>query len=314
MPFLRTFLATAIVMALLGSSVLYARYFVIHVNDQTELLRYQLTKLEAAKRAALPIDTVFVGDSSLGNAIDADLYATLTGRASLSLALSGGYGYSGSVNMAARALDLRSVRTVILMQTVDVASRAFAKDEFLFTSIAETWGALPFRLKWRVLSQLPGLLTRYTYIADTFGRLARPDFSLIGNDYVVQRGSYDPARMERDSHIAEIKPDNLVSLEWLAERCRAGGIRCLYVHGPLYRTIRSRVGRQVRAVNDLVKKAGLPVLCPMPLALDASTLGNAADHVAPDMKTAATRRLAVLLDEWQAGLAVDCAALDLPLD
>src|SRR5262249_16834400 len=63
-----------------------------------KLLRYQKQKL-ARSHAAL----VLVGDSSLGNAIDAELLSQLSGKPTINLALTGSHGFEGAYNMLRRA-------------------------------------------------------------------------------------------------------------------------------------------------------------------------------------------------------------------
>ena len=54
------------------------------------LNNYQIKKTQTLQN----IDTVFVGDSSLGNALDAQHFSSLSGKDSVNLALTGLYGYA----------------------------------------------------------------------------------------------------------------------------------------------------------------------------------------------------------------------------
>jgi hypothetical protein len=53
-----------------------------------EIYGYQRDKLGTART----IDIAFVGDSSLGNAINAELFSSLSGHNAVNLALTGSYG------------------------------------------------------------------------------------------------------------------------------------------------------------------------------------------------------------------------------
>src|SRR5688572_25430320 len=83
-----------------------------------ELLDYQSAKLDGQ-----PADTIFVGDSTLGHAIDAELWSALSGRRSVNLALTGVYGYEGGFNFIRRSLRTLRPRNVILMYAPDMMAR-----------------------------------------------------------------------------------------------------------------------------------------------------------------------------------------------
>jgi hypothetical protein len=84
-----------------------------------QLYRYQLAELTVDEPAAV----VLVGDSSVGNAVDARAWSSTLGKPVLSLALSGDYGYRGTLNMLRRALRGRQPQVAIVFQTLDIATR-----------------------------------------------------------------------------------------------------------------------------------------------------------------------------------------------
>jgi hypothetical protein len=67
---------------------------------EAKLLRHQLDKIDAASR----VDVLLVGDSTLGNTVDAEAWSRESGQAVLSLPLTGDYGYGGTLNMLRRVL------------------------------------------------------------------------------------------------------------------------------------------------------------------------------------------------------------------
>src|SRR3954452_20542554 len=77
--------ATLIVIGLATAMVLLTLRLGREVNLDWALLDHQLRKIGGA-----PVpDTIFVGDSSLGNAISAEEWSKLAGRPAVSLALTG---------------------------------------------------------------------------------------------------------------------------------------------------------------------------------------------------------------------------------
>ena len=69
-------------------------------------------------------DLIFVGDSSLGNSIDAELFSKLASRRAENYALTAGFGLRGSLDMVKKIHQRNpALRTVVLMQTVDIFTK-----------------------------------------------------------------------------------------------------------------------------------------------------------------------------------------------
>jgi hypothetical protein len=90
----------------------------ISVPDRV-LLAHQISKFEHPTAT-----TLFLGDSSLGNAISAARWAELSGHSAANLALTGVYGYAGSYNFLRRALQRGRPDNVVIMHTADMPTRA----------------------------------------------------------------------------------------------------------------------------------------------------------------------------------------------
>ncbi len=91
---------------------------------------YQRDKLDAART----IDIAFVGDSSLGNAIDATLFSSLAGHPAVNLALTGSYGSGGAYNMTYKVLQHHTPGLIVIMQSIDVMRRTEAFPGFYFSA------------------------------------------------------------------------------------------------------------------------------------------------------------------------------------
>ena len=106
------------------------------------LVRYQQDKIRSGVA-----DTLFIGDSSLGNAISVDHWQKITGHQATNLALTGVMGYAGSLVMLENALKYAPVKNVIIMQTPDMMTRSVAHNainalqlpETTFDEIANWW-------------------------------------------------------------------------------------------------------------------------------------------------------------------------------
>jgi hypothetical protein len=263
---------------------------------------YQLDKLE---HAPANVATVFVGDSSLGNAIDAKLFGELAGAPTLNLALTASYGYAGSYNMLRRVLLRFRPRNVIIVQTADMPKR---EEDTLAALLVEeeadrqagVWQHLSFELGTR-LEYL-----QLIYNVDSFKRAAtnlfvnKPRTAEFINDYPAQSGHFEPtaATIVRDTLRPGVNRGKLPYLVRIAELCRAEHLNCIYAHGPLLGEICAASRTYLDEASVTIRGAGLEVLSGTPLCLSATEVGDSMYHAAPSFKAQATREYFRLLAPW----------------
>ncbi|MGE5506095.1 MAG: hypothetical protein ACM31L_16865 [Actinomycetota bacterium] len=287
--------------ALMAAAGLAAAWLLTAYGYQRGLITYHfldLLEVQKAKIAAHPeAETVFVGDSSLGNAIDAAHWAERTGRPTLNLALTGVYGYAGSLNMVRRVLKNGHPRTIVVFHTLDVAARPTPYMGFVHTYDG-----------WLPLAEVPvtELARAYFNYQAALGTLkgllrggARPKLPIV-DDYVAQGPPLAPERIAQGGRGekwtgAAINPANLGFLKALAETCRAAGVRCIYAHGPLAEPACRRMAPYAAALNVAVVAAGLELATPEPVCMPAEDVGDSPDHVRPGRKRAFTERYLDLL-------------------
>ena len=72
---------------------------------------------------------IFVGDSSLGNSINAELFSEKSGKKAENYALTGSLGFKASYNMMKTVHDYNpNLKTVVIVQTIDMFTRGPAPD------------------------------------------------------------------------------------------------------------------------------------------------------------------------------------------
>lgn len=248
-----------------------------------QLYRYQLAKLAQAAPAA---DTVvLVGDSSLGNAVDARAWSAALQRPVLSLALTGDYGYQGTLNMLRRALRHGPVGLVVVFQTLDIATRKPAYDGQLYTAqhLGDLAGIPPLWL-FSALASLDPLASAVAAALrdeEDMRAYAAVDYhpqAAAGARRALAPVDAPPPQVER------IRQDDLASLAQIAAVCRRHRVRCLYVHGPLIEPQCGRAAGYVRALSAAIERTGLAVVPDTPICLPRADAGDAEDHVAPERK------------------------------
>jgi hypothetical protein len=254
-----------------------------------DLYRYQQAKLQHGG----PVNTIFVGDSSLGNAIDASYWSKLSGNSALNLALAGSFGYPGYYNVLRQAVTAHSPKLVIVMATAETMQRAVSYRGYLITTtLTDALDVVPpitfvetyanGETAWRVLRRVAQELT---------GSLK----SRIRGDYIAQRARLtDPigsARLAGDVLNADrIQSDQLQFLRAISELCGAQGLTCVYAHGPILDIYCKTSKAYLTEASQLIESTGLIVVDGTPVCVPPSEVGDSVDHVGPTFKREYTRR------------------------
>lgn len=287
--YLRVFGLTSVILlaVLAGISAASYRYGLIDVATRW-IYDHQVAKIEGAHE----MKTIFVGDSSLGSAIDTALFSKLSGSPSASLALSGTYGVGASFNMIRRANDRHEVRTAVVMQSLNTMTRPDVVAGYFFTTA---------KLELTELSpiELAKLYLNYRTAKETIQQVQRRGFkreppSLEGG-HIAQK----KRRTGRDGPEEEVKnqpflPGMVSGAEIdfvvrIADYCESESIRCVYAHGPIYDGYCRTAGPYIESLNEAITGAGLEVVEGTPACLPLAEVGDQVDHIAPSMREPYTR-------------------------
>lgn len=245
---------------------------------ESELLRYQIEKIDDTPQ----VDILLVGDSSLGNGIDARDWSRRLGLSVMSLPLVGTYGFEGTLNMLRRAVRETRPRVVVVMQTLDMMRRRPSWPGALYT--AETLGDLADVPPREMLSSLAtwdipaGMLQ-----AAATGEAIDPAISRL--DYVPQ----NPARFggtlyPRTYEPRAVRKDAAASLRRIGDFCRDQALTCLYASGPyLDPQCKESLG-YAQAIAEVARQAGLIPVAGTPVCMPRSDVGDSEDHVIPSRR------------------------------
>jgi hypothetical protein len=253
---------------------------------------------QRAKIDRLPsIDIVFVGDSSLGNAINADLFGQLSGAPTANLALTGSFGSGGAYNMIRAVMADHRPRLFVVLQTIDVMHRKEAFPGFYFSAApGELLTTSPIQILELYFSQKTAKKV-LAQVADTgFADTAER----IENDYITQRGHPIGRPPREEVAIHPLLPDMVADTQLgyirrIADLCRSADVACVYAHGPVFDGYCHQAAAYIAELNVRVRAAGLDVVPGTPLCMEEAEVGNSIDHVRSDLKDAYTRRYYDLL-------------------
>jgi len=271
--------------------------------DRTELLAYQLGKLDAAGT----VDVLLLGDSTLGNTVEAAGWERASGRPVLSLALTGSFGYAGTLNMLRRAVRRVEPRLVVLMHTIETPGREIEWDGLVYT--AESLGDLAEASPLAVVQGLANLdLVRETLQAALVGEQPAPA-RLVERDYEPQQpprpDGVSPGVQGRRLVPEDLREDGIQLLERIGALCRERGVPCLYAHGPYVEPFCSQSGGFLEAANRRIEQAGLHLISETPVCIPRADVGDSEDHVAPQLRDTYSELHWQLVMEEAAALGVD---------
>ncbi len=256
-----------------------------------EIYEYQRAKVDPQQT----IDIAFVGDSSLGNAIDAALFTQLSGQTTVNLALNGSYGSGGAYNMARKVLEHHVPRLIIVMQSIDIGRRKEAFAGFYFSAEpAQLLTTSPVR----VLELYFSLKTARRVVEHVwkFGLTAQA--TTFDGDY-IQQGPADPSPEQevaknplRTNMIAQAQIDYIGKL---AQLCASHDAQCVYVYGPIFEGYCAQAQDYIDNMTAQIEAAGLDVVKGTPLCITPADVGDSVDHIRPGLKQEYTRRYFELL-------------------
>jgi hypothetical protein len=295
--YLAVYIAGALLIALAVGA--WSAYSLRKSEASLLVYSYQLDKLE---HATGDVATIFVGDSSLGNAIDAKLFGELEGAPAMNLALTATYGYSGSYNMLRRALTRLHPRNVVVVQAADLPKREASNLAAMLLGEEAARQASAWE---RVTSPIAASLeyVELIYNVDSLKRALAYTFApshtapQFADDYPMQHGQFKPTAdtVARETLQPGVDKRKLPYLGRIAALCREEHLNCIYAHGPLYGDLCAPSRAYLDEASATIRDAGLEVVPGTPLCLSAEQVGDSIYHASPAYKAQATREYYRLL-------------------
>jgi hypothetical protein len=253
-----------------------------HIFLYQKLYSYQLQKVATSHDAK----TIFVGDSSLGNAIDAGLFSQLSSSKTLNLALTGVYGYGGVYNMIKKAVKTNPVENVVIMLQPRALTAPASYDGYVYTF--EGPHDLTLKEWLRVgAAFLNVTLSPYALVNIAKHYLGILDIGEIKNDYVTQAAQIDLGQEWRPI-ASSVQVEHGRFLQKIKTFCDGHGINLVYVHGPLIKESVDISAPAIAGINRFLEQQGIQ-LQPRVMAIAREDVGDSDDHVAPAAKQDYTR-------------------------
>lgn len=238
------------------------------------------------KASSSNTEIIFVGDSSLGNSIDSETFSTLSNSRTNNYALTGKFGFKGSLYMAKQA-ENPNLKTVIFMQTL-----------YMFT--------LDVATVYVPSSKVLGLdisVFNFSAFKEFFIAIKRKAFKqnhdkkelTFKNDYIEQKLPNSPDLIYDSLKLKNIKLKKAKELYKISSYCQSKKLNCIYIHGPMVEDVCMNSKEYIEAVNQLVIQSGLKLARAEPVCIPKDKLGDAKDHVRSQFKKDYTKQFFEIL-------------------
>lgn len=249
------------------------------------------------RTAVPPVDTLFVGDSTLGYALDDRRFSRLRGAQTINLGTAGyAFGLPGAYSFIVQSLEHFRPKNIVIMLTPQTFSQSMKDLDydpikgFVLTSRDHLMllFSIDARTTWLVLRQfalmasdsdalrhrLEMLALRKTYSAncencsDFFADVSRDviDVNKVSQSWTHPTGDYQPF------------------LRKISAICTREEINCIYVHSTLLSKLCDEFGAYIGEISKMVEESGIRVIQPAPICVPAQEIGDSFNHVRPDYR------------------------------
>lgn len=241
-----SFLLIFILITILISIVDFKNKYIHETQDKNYLiLSHQIKKIKDSSN----IETAFLGDSSLGNAIDINTYNKISNKNGLNLALNEVYGFSGQYNFLKQVYkkNKSTLKNIYFVNSIYFLVNNTENEGFFLTSknildIKESYNLVEFitlYYKYFLLYQIKNLEEK---------KISYKHFKKknLDNDYIIQKNI-----IYRENYIPNSKKIFEKNKEYYLKKinkfCKSKNLDCKFFFGPLYKS-------KINLDNALIKK------------------------------------------------------------
>lgn len=265
----------------------------IVMNSNDLIKNYQIQKIQ--KLESKNLDTIIVGDSSAGNAINAELFSKLTGQDTVNLSLTGSWGIVGSLGLIKKVYSIKpEIKSVIIIQTLDIWNRPFSDNSIheLF-SLNDRLNILGLKSIINNEINLKEIKWFSKYIKK---KLKNENFPKIdfANDYLMQKKkkqfkSFKSLKMISSGKIKEFK--------LLENFCNSKKLNCIFFNGPIHENVINKSEDFFLEYNSFMKKSNI-IYFDKIFQYKDNIIGDSLDHISPDYKDSITKEYAIEIKKY----------------
>lgn len=279
----------------------------IYACARCDLLRYQESKIPLASEA----ETIVLGDSSIGYALDASRFSDLSGKRTLNMALTGyDYGVGGAYVLLTELLSKARPKNILIALTPQTLSAPMAEinDRPIrgFVQASRRRPEMLFTVNWPISLK----------VAKTAGiQLFDKQFVIDGIEYLQGARAPVPDHFSKHDYLEPSKDVlrlvKTFTMAWprapgdydvffgkIARLCETHGLNCLYMHAPLVQMVVDQNREFIKDIDSRIERTGIKVVRPSPIGIPDAELGNTINHIHPDVRLAYTEKIHALVGKF----------------
>jgi hypothetical protein len=289
---MRLFLQRVIVFStFLICTVFFVAFLLMKNNPHVyqRLYKYQTQKIKSNQT----FSNLFIGDSSLGNAIDSNEFSILSSQSTVNCALTGLYGYAGSYNILKTVHQFHpELKNVIIMQALDMQTRKVSMEGYV-----RTINSISDFTELEIEDKIDFLNKYMSYVRSLPFKFKVNQESIISKDYIKQVGNFNPNRVQHPYSKSDINPNKNKFLTKLKDYCSKHKLNLIYVHGPIFEDKLELSKEYIDSTNKLISSSGIKLIDSV-IPIKRSQLGNTIDHINPKYKKDFTRAYFELVENY----------------
>lgn len=264
-------------------------------NNENDVIRkYQSSKMVKN----LNIDTIFLGDSSCGNSINANHFNQLSNKSSMNLCLTGSFGMEGNINNLKNSLEaFPNLQNVVLIHSMNMWTQNFSYmgffDTLKDTSLFEKYSTIlkestfkkfimykfnPREISWFVKS----FTNRVNHIDTNYDYLAQSTIKYSNN---TKKMSSSTTLQSKVPTVKKLDVFNLYS-----QLCVKEKLNCAYLHGPIHTTVAQNSLEQIQTINSKLTTSNQAIkVSTKVFAYPNKMMGDSSDHIDTNFKDSVTK-------------------------
>jgi hypothetical protein len=249
-----------------------------------KLLNYQKEKLENIHT----VDIAILGDSSGGNAINSSRFADALNLKTVSLSLTGNFGYIGDLEIVERLVE-KGVKTIMIFHT-----------PFMLTGESVDRKKLKLFINPGYISILSNLkiLLSTDIVLNSIKQTINPTQKYTENE--IKKYDYIPQKRDKVSkdflkslnivmYERDINFNHINVLSSISKLCNDNAINCIYVYAPIHESFCKNKDNYPYLIksNDLIAGSGMDLLDDL-YCIPDEEIGDSIDHIAYKYKNKST--------------------------
>lgn len=264
--------------------------FNFYNSAEEKLIRYQLKKIKENN-----YNTIFLGDSSLGNLIDAKEWLKLSGNSTGNLALFGLTSFYGAYQILTKE-NFRNLENIYVVSSIDTWPRPkssvdpyFIISENKLKKILSVLNSRDFR---NILKLYLNFINESLNLNMSFLKIN----TKLQNDYIVQNSTYKLPKNIPANYEFKLNPDKIFYLKKIFEFCDEKEIKCMFANSIIYEQFCDLTGyaKFLTDLKNLLAESEIKYLNNN-TCLPYTMLGDAYDHLHPKYKVEFTKKFYELI-------------------